>query len=335
MTDSVDFMIDTIFFKSNRQDATITFSGNLTPAALQAVAALPGVIRTEGFRATPVVIRHGTASKRLSLSGFEPGALLARSLDHDLSPIELPSNGLLVSDSLAEYLRVRPGDLLDVELLERDHLRVRVPVTGILRDYVGLAVHAHIETVQRLLRHEHTVSGAHIALDNALASELYRVIKETPGIAGIALLRVSLQQFRDTIRKNITISTTVYILLAVIITFGVVYNSARIQLSERARELASLRVLGFSRGEVSSVLILELVLLVLIAQPLGWLIGYGFAWSVVQGFDSDLYRIPFIIDLSTFAIASLIVLIAAIVCIAIVRRRVDHLDMIDVLKTRE
>lgn len=335
MTDSVDFMIDTIFFQSNRQDATITFSGHSSPAALQAVAALPGVIRVEGFRATPVVVHHGAASKRLSLTGVEPGALLSRSLDRQLKPFQLPTQGVLVSDSLAGFLDVRQGDLLDVELLERDHIRVRVPVAGILRDYVGLTVHAHIDTVQRLLRHEHTVSGAHIALDNTQATALYRSIKQTPGIAGIALLRVSLQQFRETIRKNITISTTVYILLAIIITFGVVYNSARIQLSERARELASLRVLGFTRAEVSSVLVLELVILVLIAQPLGWLIGYGFAWSVVQGFDSDLYRIPFIIDRSTFAIASLVVLIAATVSIAIVRRRIDHLDMIEVLKTRE
>ena len=129
--------------------------------------------------------------------------------------------------------------------------------------------------------------------------------------------------------------TTVYVVLAIIITFGVVYNSARIQLSERARELASLRVLGFTRMEVSSVLLIELAVIVALAQPLGWLLGYLFAWSVVRGFESDLFRIPFVVSPSTVASASLVVLTVAALSALIVRRRIDRLDLVRVLKTRE
>jgi putative ABC transport system permease protein len=129
--------------------------------------------------------------------------------------------------------------------------------------------------------------------------------------------------------------TSVYTALAVIITFGVVYNSARIQLSERARELASLRVFGFTRGEVSGVLVTELGVMVLLAQPLGWLLGYLFSWSVVKGFESDLFRVPFVINMSTFAYSSLVVVGVAVASALIVRRRVDHLDLVRVLKTRE
>ena len=129
--------------------------------------------------------------------------------------------------------------------------------------------------------------------------------------------------------------TTLYTVLAVIITFGVVYNSARIQLSERARELASLRVLGFTRGEVSSVLLIELGAVVALAQPLGWALGYGFSFAVVRGFESDLFRIPFVVSRYTFAIASLVVVGVAILSALIVRRRVDRLDLVRVLKTRE
>jgi putative ABC transport system permease protein len=192
-----------------------------------------------------------------------------------------------------------------------------------------------LKALNRLLRDGNKISGANISIDTNKLPQLYRTVKETPAISGIALLNISLQMFRDTIRQNITTMTTVYIALAVIITFGVVYNSARIQLSERARELASLRVFGFTRAEVSSVLLTELGVIVLLAQPMGWLLGYLFSWSVVKGFESDLYRIPLVIHSKTFAIASLIVLSAAIVSALIVRRRIDRLDMVRVLKTRE
>ena len=175
-----------------------------------------------------------------------------------------------------------------------------------------------------------------LVVDDEIAlGKLYEKVKETPGISTIALQRISREKFRETIEENITIMTTVYFVLAVIITFGVIYNSARIQLSERARELASLRVFGFTRAEVSSVLLVEMAVIVFAAQPLGWLLGYLFAWSVTTGFSNDLFRIPLVVNTSTFAEASAIVLGAAVISALIVRRRVDHLDLIRVLKTRE
>ena len=151
----------------------------------------------------------------------------------------------------------------------------------------------------------------------------------------VAIQRAALQRFRDTLAQNITIMITVYASLAAIIAFGVIYNLARISLSERGREMASLRVLGFTRHEVSGLLLGELAVVVLIAQPMGWLIGYGFAWAMVNGFTTELYRVPLIVNRSVYAYASLIVLAAAAVSAFVVRRRIDRLDMIEVLKTRE
>jgi putative ABC transport system permease protein len=172
-------------------------------------------------------------------------------------------------------------------------------------------------------------------LDNVQLQQLYRAIKATPMAASIATQSESLQQFRDTIEQNIVIMTTVYVVLAVIIAFGVVYNSARIQLSERARELASLRVLGFTQREVAQVLAIELGVAMLLAQPVGWAFGSGFSWLVVQGFQSDLFRVPFIIERSAFGWSSLVVMLAAIISGLIVVSRVYRLDLIRVLKTRE
>jgi putative ABC transport system permease protein len=185
------------------------------------------------------------------------------------------------------------------------------------------------------LRDGKLISGAHVLIDKEKQNDLYREIKQAPSIASIALLDTARINLQNTIKENITTMTSVYVILATIITFGVIYNSARIQLSEHGRELASLRVFGFTKREVASVLLIQMAIIALLAQPLGWGLGWLFALSVVEGFASDLFRIPLVINQTTFANASLVALFAAFLSALIIKRRVDNLDFISVLKTRE
>jgi putative ABC transport system permease protein len=164
---------------------------------------------------------------------------------------------------------------------------------------------------------------------------LFRRLKATPVANFIALQRASLQKFRETLAENLLFMVTIYVSLGMIIAFGVVYNFARISLSEQGRELASLRVLGFHKGEVSAILLSELAVLTIVAQPLGWAIGYFFAWAMVQGFASELYRVPLVVNRSVYAWATVIVFASALISALVVRRRIDRLDLIEVLKTRE
>ncbi len=357
--DSIDFMIDAIFFRADRQNATLTFSDDLGPEAMQAVLALPGVVRAEPYRQTAVKLRGGHRELLMSIVGLPEDAVLSRILDLDLNPMPAPDSGLVLSERVAEKLDLLPGQPVEVELLEWGNRVVEVTVgerlgaagadptaggffnpgavlvSGLAQSYVGLTAYMRHEAMNRMLRDGPRISGARILVDSAELPALYREIKETPAIASIALQSMSRDRFRETVERNITTSTAVYVALAVIITFGVVYNSARIQLSERARELASLRVFGFTRREVSSVLMIELGVIVAVAQPLGWLLGYLLALAVVQGLANDMFRVPLIIDPATIAVSSLVVIGAALVSALIVRRRVDRLDLISVLKTRE
>jgi putative ABC transport system permease protein len=210
-----------------------------------------------------------------------------------------------------------------------------VPVTAIIQSYLGLMVFMDIDALDRLAGIGPRVTGVHLAIDDYRLDALYRSVKETPSVSGVVLQTVSRQRFQETIEENLTIMISLYVTLSVIIAFGVVYNSARIQLSERARELATLRVLGFTRAEVSQVLLTELGVIVAFAQPVGWLIGYGFAVALIAGFESDLFRIPLVVSSQTFAQSSLVVLGAALVSALLVRRRIDRFDLVQVLKTRE
>lgn len=358
--DSIEHMIDVSFFQAQRQDATLTLSEKRTTRILQEVAHLPGVMRVEAFRQVPVRMRNGQNEKLMSIQGKPQVPVLARVIDLDLKAVSLPEAGLVIDERVAQVLQLDRGDVVEIELLgglmragaaeaagaHGQHRggqaapslpsnKVHVPIVDIIRSYFGLSAFMDINALNRLVGEGAVVDGALVQYDRNREAAFFSAVKSTPRMAGIGLRGVSLEKFRETLARNIDMMVTIYAGLAIIVAAGVIYNSARIQLSEQARELASLRVLGFTRAEVSRVLLLELAILVILAQPLGWLIGYAFAWLTIQGFSSDLYRVPLIIDVSTYAWSSIVVIGAALAAALLVRRRVDRLDLISVLKTRE
>ncbi|MFN3685539.1 ABC transporter permease [Salinarimonas sp.] len=332
---SIEHMIDVTFHQAERQDATINFAGERHPSAVQAVARLPGVMNAEPYRAIGVKMRRGHVERRVAITGKPPGADLSRVLDEDYRPVTLPESGIAISDALAQILNVRAGDLVEIELLEGTRRTLDVPVAMVIQGYLGLMAYADLDYVDALAREGQRVTGVHVAFDPDQADALFSALKDIPAARFIALQGVSLQKFRETLAENILMMVSIYVVLAAIIAFGVVYNFARISLSEQGRELASLRVLGFTRGEISWILLSELALITILAQPLGWLIGYGFAVAMVSAFDSELFRVPLVVGPEVYAYASLVVIAASLVSALVVRRRIDRLDLIEVLKTRE
>lgn len=332
---SIRYMIEVTFYRSDRQDATISFTSARPYPALYAVQNLPGVTRAEPYRAVSVKISSGHVERRLAIFGKPRQSDLSRVLDSDLRPVRMPETGLMISKALAGILGVKTGETVTVEVMEGDRRVLPLPVSAIVEGYIGLMAFMDIGALNRVLREDAMISGVHVSIDAARQAELFAELKATPSASFIALEKMSLQKFRETLAQNIYTMITVYAVLAAVIAFGVVYNFARISLSEQGREMASLRVLGFSRGEVSSLLLSELAVIVLIAQPLGWAMGYGIGWAMVQAFSSELYRVPFFIGREVYAYASLIVIAAAVASGLVVRRRIDRLDMIAVLKTRE
>jgi putative ABC transport system permease protein len=332
---SVDFMIDVTYNRSDRQDATISFAQERPLSALFDVESLPGVMAAEPYRSVPVRIRFGPVERRISITGKPPDTTLTRVLGPGLTPVRLPESGIALSDALAKILGAKVGDLVEIELLERNRRIVRLPVTGIIEGYLGLNAYMALPALNRLMREGPLISGVHLLFDTGRQDALFTRLKATPVANFIALQRATLQNFRQTLAENLLVMVTVYVTLGMIIAFGVVYNFARISLSEQGRELASLRVLGFHKSEVSAILLGELAVLTIMAQPLGWAIGYFFAWAMVQGFDSELYRVPLVVERSVYGWASLIVFASALISSLVVRRRIDRLDLIEVLKTRE
>lgn len=332
---SIDRMIDITFFRSERHDAQIVFG---TPAPLSAVFAarsMPGVMVAEPFRQVAATISHRGREKTLAIIGRPTDPRLSRVLDPELRPMPMPDAGLILSEALAEALQVRPGDRVTVKVQEGRRMTVTLPVSGLSVGYVGLGAAMEIGALNRLMGEGALVSGVSLQLDPLQTAAFYAAAKATPKTELVSVTSLMLTRFRETLAENITVMVTVYVVLAGIIAVGVVYNFSRIALSEQGRELASLRVLGFTNREVSGVLFGELGTVVLLAQPLGWLIGYGIASAMAAAFSSDLYRVPFVVQRDVYAIASLVVCAAALVSAWAIRGRINNLDMIEVLKTRE
>jgi putative ABC transport system permease protein len=334
-SDSLDYMMEFQFDVAQRHDVMITFIEPSSAEALSDVRHLPGVVYGEPFRSVGVRLRHGHLSRRLGIMGLPAEGRLFRLLDADWQPVTLPEDGLVLSEKLAELLDVRLGDTLTVEVLEGERPVRQVPVTGLMTDYTGLGCYMDMAALNRLMREGKTLSGAFLTVDAQQADELYQLLKGTPRVGGVSIKLAALRGFQETIAENMLTFQFFNVLFASVIAFGVVYNSARISLSERSRELATLRVIGFTRAEISFILLGELGVLTLAAIPLGLVVGRILVGLVAVWLDTDLYRIPPIIEPSTYAFAALVVLIAAVVSGLVVRRKLDHLDLVAVLKMKE
>ena len=333
--DSIAVLMDVQFFVIQRQDITVSFVLPASGRALHEIRRLPGVIDAEPMRAVPARLRAAQRSRIVSLQGLVANAELNRVVDVAGGPMRLPPDGLVLSLKLAEVLDARVGDLVTVEVLDGRRPIAQVKVAGIVEEYMGTSAYMEIDAVRRLVKEGGTLSGAFLKVDQAHARSLYDKLKQTPMVAGVSLKRSAIESFEKTLAETFYVMIFFNLLFSSVIAFGVVYNAARVSLSERSRELASLRVLGFTRGEISFILLGELAVVILLAIPLGLLLGYAFAGALVAAFNTELYRFPLVITPRTYAYAATAVLVAATVSGLAVRSRLDHLDLVAVLKTRE
>lgn len=333
--DAVAFMVNVQFVRSQKEDMKVAFTDPTSRRALYELKALPGVHHAEGFRTVPARFRFGNRSYKTAINGLDPDSRLHLLLDTDLNAVSLPPSGIVLNEYLGKFLGVRAGDLLTVEVLEGAKPVRQVPVVALVKLYLGVMGYMDVTALNRLLREGDAISGAYLVTDPLYGQELYRGFIDMPRVSGTVLRRNEIRNFHDVQAKGMLFFTFIATLMACSIAFGVVYNSARIALSERSRELSSLRVLGYTRGEISYILLGELGLITLIAIPLGFLLGYWLCAYIAQSLASDLFRVPLVIEPATYALAAAVVLASASVSGLIVRHKLDHLDLVAVLKTRE
>ncbi|HWA39730.1 MAG TPA: ABC transporter permease, partial [Burkholderiales bacterium] len=333
--DAIEWFMDVQFNQVQRSQVQVGFAEPVPESAGGELARLPGVQEVELTRTIPARLRFGPRSYRTALSGVNEGSRLQRILDADLRPAEPLPGGLLVSQRLAERLGAKAGDTLVVELLEGKRIRTELRIAATVSDMAGMNAYLPRAELNRLAREGPLVSAAGLRVARADEPALLERLKQVPAAAVVIVNRTLMETFRDTSARNVLFFTAILSAFAATIAVGVVYNNARIQLAERAWELASLRVLGFTRREVSVLLLAELAIEIAAALPVGFLAGFGLAALLIALMPHEMIAFPLVIDASTYLYAGAVVAAAGIASALVVRNRIDNLDLVAVLKTRE
>jgi len=330
-----DRTIDLTFSVVDRSDVTVTFTEVMSDKVILELQRMPGIIEVEPIRIVPAVLRNGRKSYRGAINGLVAEPRLNRAVDKDLATIYMRQEGVILASALADILDITPGETLTVDVREGRQPLLNIPVIGIAETLLGSPAYMELEALNRALHEPNRVSGAYLRVDAAHSENIYRQLKDMPTVAGVSLkadARVAFQKMMDT---GAGAMRYIMAAIAAIITFGVVYNSARIAYAERARDLASLRVIGFTKGETAFVLLGELAAVTLVAIPLGAILGYFLSFGIAAGFSTDLYQIPAVFTPESYGTAVVAVVIAAVTSGWLVKRDIDRADLIIALKTGE
>jgi putative ABC transport system permease protein len=333
--DSFDHLMAEVYPREHQEDATVTLAHAAPASALHEIAHIPGVLHAEGTRVVPVRMHATTRWRDTAITGLPDPPELRHLLDHGTTPIALPERGLVVTDRLADILGVKVGDSVDIDVLEGDFATRSVPIAGLIDEAFGLQAYARADWLARTLGEQPRITGALLAIDPAYAGSVRARLKELPQVLGVTTTSRIVERFHEQTGRSMLVMTLILTLSAAAISIGVVYNNARIAVSMRSRDLASLRVLGFTRREISSVLLGELGAQVMLGVPLGLVFGWSWARLMASTIDPETIRFPLHISSVTYASASVIALVSGLVSALLVRHKLDHLDLVGVLKSSE
>ncbi len=333
--DTVSFLLEFQFYSVQREDTLVMFQGPRPSNVLSEIRVIPGVYGAEGYRIAPVRIHRGHRSKELALTGMPPDARLRRVLGRDYHPLRIPENGLLLNRVIAERLEAKPGDILTVELLEGDRRTVDVPLSGTVEELLGSGAYMNLASLNRMLREGPVISMAALSVDSAQLDNVQRKLRSIPYVLSVDSKAFVVKMFHAMYADLLIVMAVMLVGFAAVIAVGVVYNTVMVALAERSWELASLRVLGFTRGEVFRMLLVELTLELIVAMPVGIVLGYWMMKALMAGVPEDQFHFPVIMQTSSIASTALILIASAAASAFLVWRRIKQLDLVAVLKVRE
>ncbi len=333
--DGIDYLMDFQWSQAQRQDVTLGLVEPASATALTEMQNLPGVLHAEPFRAVSARLHNGPHQRRIGITGLPAGTSLNRLLNADGRVVPLPPDGLVMSAKLAELMQLQPGDPVRIDIQEGRRPSLVTDLTATVTDYSGFGVYMEINALRRLLGEGSTVSGAHLRIDPAEWDRFLERVRETPRIGSVSVTDTLREVFDETTAEMMGATQAIYFLFAIIVAFGVVYNSARIALSERTRDLATLRVIGFTNREVAAVLVGELAFLTLIAIPVGLLLGAWLTEWIINVASTEAVRLPLVLTPHNFAVAALVIILASGLSFAVVGRRIRNLNLLAVLNARD
>ncbi|MGA1461966.1 MAG: FtsX-like permease family protein [Steroidobacteraceae bacterium] len=333
--DAIHFLTTFHFERQNRADLTVTFVEPRSGRVAQELARQPGVLAVQGHRTLPVKLVHGHASYRTALEAWQAQPALRRLLDQAGQEVSLPAGGLLLSRELGKMLGVRVGDRLRVEVLEGDRRSLDMRVAALLEDYVGVGAYLPLDFLHRQLDEQDALSGAWLSVEPGRSTPLVESLSRLPGVAAVTVNARRSEAFNETFGRSLMIVAAVFLAVAGTLAFAMIFNAARTLFDERRRELATLRVIGLTRAETGYLLAAELLLLALLALPVGLVLGYLLADLLATAMRSELFRLPVILERESYARGAILLLAATAVSVGWSLRDLWKLDVKEALSARD
>lgn len=333
--DTMNSIIKIQFEDLQRDTVTLNFQNAVASDSILELAKMEGILLVEGYRSVPIRIRYGNSSKEIALTGMPENSSLRRLIDEKGKNIPVPEDGILLNSGLAEKFGIRKGDKIRLEVLEGQRIKTEVEVTGIINEILGQGAYKEIRSLNRLLREGDQVNIAALWTDSSKEESLLNELKSYPKISGVSTRKRTLKIFYELMSRSILTTSLIIMIFACIISVGVVYNTALISLSERAFELGSLRILGFTKAEVFIILAGELTIVILTSLPLGCLLGYFSGYGILSTVETEGFKIPLFIAPKTYVISIFTVLITSLFSFWILYVKIKSMDLISVLKVRE
>ncbi len=333
--DTIDVMMNTQFNLIQKENLSITLLRPIPRIHISEFMNYNGVLNAEGLRIVPIRLLIENQTKETAIQGVDPQMTLRRFLDKDKNNISFPADGIAMNIELAQSLGIQRGDLIRFEVLEGNRKQAEVRVGALINEVLGRSIYIDHAELSQLLGEGEMVNQVLLSIDQNQENNLIKEFKDVPNIAGLTTKFAILRSFRDTIDRSIMVSIFILVFFAIIISVGVIYNTAMITLSERIFELATLRILGFSIWEVFLIVIGELTFLILISIPLGCVLGYWFSWFFLQTVETNEFQIPLIIHAKTYILSAIASIFTSLFSFYILYNKLKNMDLISVLKTRE
>jgi putative ABC transport system permease protein len=334
--DALARVVDVRFQHEERQDLSVILrDARSLEHQWDGLPQLPGIRIAEPYRTVPARLHARTQMQDVAVIGLESDSRLRRLMDMHYGSMSIPEGGVVIGAWLGTQLGIRRGDSVTLEIRQGRRRMVTTRVVGLIDEPLGRYVYGDLQTIGRLLEEPNTFTAINVLVDPARVNELYAELKRAPAVLGVEFRKGALLNFRAMGDETVAFIRRIEIVFAIIIAFGVVYNTARIALAERSHELATLRVLGFTRREISSILLGEIGALAIPAVPLGCVFGYLLSSWLAGALSSELFRFPVVLDVRTYALAIGVFAAAALGSALVVRRHLDRLDLVAVLKARE
>jgi putative ABC transport system permease protein len=331
----IQYFLQTQFQRVQREDMSITFLKPLPEGAIRELSKVQGVLEVEGYRSVPIKMVFKNHKREMALTGFPADAKMIKKLDTRYKPIEVPSDGVLLSRFFAKRWDMRVGDAVSIEILEGAPRRTNLTVTGFSDDLVGLTASMQMPALWKILNEQPVYNVANLKVDSLEVGQTYVKLKGFPQIATVTLKQQLYQGFQKSMGGMIRLSTMILIIFALLIAVGVIYNSVRVSFSERSWEMATLRVLGFGKDSVFGMLATEVVVQVLFAIVPGCVMGWGLVHLSMRAIHTESFGFPVVINPETYAMSILIMVIALIGSILVVFKMIGKLSLIEALKVRE